>query len=143
MPTLNQLIRNRATVRVETDDPNDPLVVTYQPAAVTPRLEALGDDLRGREDVTRGEQNTFMTEYLTAVIHSWNLTHPDGSAMDATPATIAALDYEAKTILFAAITGDAYPGEANGASSETPSASTSKPMEPPERKRRPSPRGTR
>lgn len=143
MPTLNSLLRNRATVRVETEDPNDPLIVTYQPTAITPRLEALGDDLRGREDVTRGEQNAFMTEYLTAVIHSWNLTNADGSALAATPEAIAALDYEAKSILFAAITQDAYPGEASGAPSETPSASISKPMEPPVRKRRPSRTGTR
>lgn len=120
MPTLQQLIRNRATVTIPTDDPNDPLVVTYQPAAITPRLEVISTELRGREDVTRKEQMELMTEYLTAVVHAWNLNEPDGAPLPVIPATIAALDYEAKVILFAGITEHAYPGEANGASVSTP-----------------------
>jgi hypothetical protein len=143
MPTLNQLIRNRATVTIETEDPNDPLIITYQPAAITPRLEAISDDLRGRDDVSRKEQVALMDEYLTPVLHSWNFSNPDGSPMPCTPETITALDYEAKTLIFAAVTTDAYPGEANGANSSEPLESTSKPMEPQATKPRPSRRGTR
>ncbi len=141
MPTLNNLIRNRATVRIETDDPNDPLIITYHPAAITPRLDALSDELRGRDDITRKEQTALMDEYLVPVLYSWNFSNPDKTPMPCTPETIHALDYEAKTLIFAAITTDAYPGEANGANSSEPSVSTSKPVEPQVTKRRPSPRG--
>ena len=143
MPTLHSLVRNRATVKIPTDDPNDPIKVTYQPQAITRRLETLSDELTGRDDVTRREKNVYMTEFLTAVVYSWNFTNPDGSPMPCTPETIAALDYEAKEILFTAIGEDAYPGEANGANSSEPLESTSKPMEPQATKPRPSRRGTR
>jgi len=127
MPTLNNLIRNRRTVTIPTE--SDPLTIEYQPAAITPRLEAISDELRGRDEVTRKEQVVLMDEYLRAVIHSWNLDAGDNAKtpIPCTPETIAALDYEAKTILFSAITEDAYPGEANGANSSTPSDSTSSP----------------
>jgi len=127
MPTLNSLLRNRATVTIETADPNDPLIITYHPAAITPRLDAISDELRGRDDVTRKEQVALMDEYLTATVYSWNFTQPDGSPLPATPETITALDYEAKTLIFAGITEDAYPGEANGSGSSKQSESPSKP----------------
>lgn len=143
MPTLNNLIRNRATVTIETDDPNDPLIVTYQPAAITPRLDAISDELRGRDEVTRKEQVALMDEYLTAVVHSWNFSQPNGTPLPATPETITGLDYEAKTLLFAAITTDAYPGEANGSDSSEPSESPSKQEAQPVTKPRRSRTGTR
>lgn len=128
MPTLNSLIRNRATVTIATENPDDPLIVTYQPAAVTPRLEALLGALRERDDVTRREQMDATCAYLTTVIHSWNLTEADGvTPLAVTPEAIAALDYEAQIILFIGITEDAYPGEVNARPPSAPSVSTSKP----------------
>lgn len=142
MPTLNNLIRNRATVTIETDDPNDPLIVTYQPQAITPRMEALVTSLRGRDDVTRREQTEMMDEYLSAVVHAWNLTNADGTPLAVTPETITGLDYEAKTLLFAAIGEDAYPGEANGSGASEQSVSPSKPQAQPVTKPRRSRTGT-
>lgn len=126
MPTLSQLVRNRRTVEIPTE--SDPLIITYQPAAITPRLEAIAESITGRDDVTRKEQLEMMAEYLIPVLYTWNLTEADGiTPMPVTPDTITGLDYEAKVIIFAAITEDLYPGEVNGGPGLTPSDSTAQP----------------
>lgn len=121
MPSLSQLVRNRAVVEIPTD--SDPLRIEYMPAAITPRLMS---QLETFDGMSRDEKLTVMTGYLVVVVAKWNLNRADGSVIPITREALTdEVDYEAQKIIFSAILDDITPGEASGANSGTPSSSTS------------------
>lgn len=125
MPSLNQLIRNRATVEIPTADADDPLRIEYQPAALTPRLLAQLEEYDG---MSRQDQMRLQASCLVAVVHQWNLNRADGSIIPLTvDAIMDEVDMEAQNMILMAVRTDARMGETNGAKPSTPSASTSSP----------------
>ena len=122
MPSLSQLVRNRATVEIPAAG-DEPLRIEYMPAAITPRLMS---QLETFDGLSVDERLSAMTGYLVAVVARWNLNRADGSVIPITREALAdEVDYEAQKIIFRAILDDMNLGEAPGANSETPSSSTS------------------
>lgn len=124
--TLGQLIRNKRRIDIPLED-GASIFIEYRPAAITPRLE---EELNAaRADAATSEQVfAAVTDYLLAVISAWDALDTSGNII---PLTVQgfhdAVDYESLMFLWDTIWNDASMGETNGANSQTPLESTSKP----------------
>lgn len=142
--TLGQLARNHATLVIPTSG-DEPLRITYRPAAITPRVRAQLQAAEGDQDATLDA----MTAFLAAVVEDWTLEYtgpdgtPSGRQIPATAEGLLDVDYEAQAVIINALMEAVQLGEANGARSLTPSASPSSPAATPAISRRPSRTGTR
>lgn len=124
--SLSQLVRNKRRIDIPLED-GASIFIEYRPAAITPRLE---EELNAARTDAADRVQVFaaVTHYLLAVISAWDALDADGNVIPLTAQGFHdSVDYDSLMFLWDTITDDANMGETNGANSQTPSESTSKP----------------
>lgn len=124
-PILGQLVRNRKRLEIPLEQ-GDPLIITYRPAAITPRMEERLTEFKGRDedsltDEEKHRAKAAVLDYFEATLDDWNLEypkspeHPKGGKVPPTREGISDMYYDELMWLIEKIQGDQTAGEANGA----------------------------
>lgn len=121
MPKLTALVNDLATVSVPFGD--SALRVTYRPNAITPKFQKAVARAQRDEDL-----DAALLWPTSELLHSWDLTHDDGTPVPTTPDALADLPVRVILAILSAIGADMAPnptkvgGSSNGSSPTASSA---------------------
>jgi hypothetical protein len=132
MPRLSRMLGPTAELTIPIDG-DEPLIVTYRRAALTPRLQARLADLQRAFAATAGddaalppsgEQQYALCELYARLIVGWNLTDDDGEVIPTDAESLADVDYATLSMVSQAIASETQADPLSGSGSSNGSSPT-------------------
>jgi hypothetical protein len=125
MPKLSRMLGETAELSI--DVPGDePLVVTYRRAALSPRMQARLADLSRRtpEDPPTGAEILALCDLYASLIVAWNLTDDDGEPIATDAESLADVDAATLNLVLTEIGRAVNPDPLSGNGSSNGSSPT-------------------